>query len=76
MGLTFASLTEVSRAPRSVALDRSLLEGPPDLLTTLSPSRVRVPNYSTNNKREHECSLLLLAEGMGPFRLRLRLAFS
>ena len=46
MGLTFASLTEVSRAPRSVALDRSLFEGPPDLLTTLSPSRVRVPNYS------------------------------
>lgn len=34
---------EASRAPFSVALDRSLLERPPDVLTTLAPSRVQIP---------------------------------
>ena len=34
---------EVSRASFSVALDRSLLERPPDVLTTLAPSRVQIP---------------------------------
>ena len=43
---------EVSRAPFSVALERSLFEAPPELLTTLAPSRVQIPLFRMHRERE------------------------
>jgi len=51
-GITFALLTEGIRKAHSAFLARSLFEGPPDLLTTFAPSRVRSPRSTANRKTE------------------------
>ena len=47
-------------APRTVALDRGLLEGSPDLLTTATPSRVLLPPLPQLKKAALMAALLVV----------------
>ena len=62
-GLTFAALTEGTRKAQAAFLAQRLLEGPPDLLTTSLPSRVRVPHKLTHNKTERKNPLRFVIGG-------------
>ena len=56
---------EVSRAPQSVALERSLLRSSPDSFATLAPSRVQVPsNQHAEEKGPFFRTVLFLLVGV------------
>ena len=67
----FAAADRVCRpaAPLSVALDRDLLECPPDILPTVTPLRVRVPRILYVYKSSHQtvrAFVLVRHEGLEP----------